>query len=155
MTDELAHAQVPVPPPAIFAGFLIAALLLNWAVPLPAPWPGVLRAVGALMVLAGLSLGFWSIRLMMKSHTSPDPHRPTTALVTHGPYGRSRNPIYLGFLMIYLGFTIMAGTIWGILLSPVLLVTVSRAVVRAEERYLETKFAASYSRYRSRVPQWL
>ncbi len=155
MSDEFAHAQVPIPPPAIFAGFLVAALLLNWAFPLPTPWLGVLRDVGALMVLAGLSLGLWSVRLMMKSHTSPDPHRPTTALVTHGPYGRTRNPIYLGFFLIYLGFTFMAGTLWGILLGPVLLVTVSLAVVRAEERYLEAKFAAGYALYKSRVRQWL
>jgi protein-S-isoprenylcysteine O-methyltransferase Ste14 len=155
MTDDLPHAQVPIPPPAIFAGFLVAALLLNWVVPLPAPWLGVLREVGGFVILAGLGLGFWAIRLMAKAHTSADPHQPTKALLTEGPYGRTRNPIYLGFLLIFIGFTILAGTIWGILLSPLLLVTVTRAVVRAEETYLEAKFESRYFQYKSRVRQWL
>jgi protein-S-isoprenylcysteine O-methyltransferase Ste14 len=155
MIENTNHVRVPIAPPLIFLGYLIAALLLNWALPLSVPWLGLLRAVGGLMVLAGLFLGVTAIRLMLRTHTSPDLHRPTTALVTEGLYARSRNPIYLGLLVIYLGFTLLAGTLWGILLSPLVLLTVDRAVIRVEEAYLQDKFDARYSEYKFRVRQWL
>ena len=122
MTDEIDHARVVLPPPLVFAGFLVLAIVLNLIIPLPPPWLGMLRDIAVVVVLGGLLLGGWCIRLMVRAHTSPDPHRPTSVLLTEGPYRRSRNPIYLGFLLMFLGFTILVGTLWGILLSPLLLV---------------------------------
>ncbi len=55
------------------------------------------------------------------------------ALVTAGPYRYSRNPIYIGFLLIYLGFTLLAGTLWGLLLSPFLIGTVTQWIIHSEE----------------------
>jgi protein-S-isoprenylcysteine O-methyltransferase Ste14 len=155
MSDGTDHVRVPIPPPVIFAGYLIAALLLNWALPLPTAWLGFSRAVGALMVFAGLLLGASAIRLMLRAHTSPDLHKPTSALVTDRLYARSRNPIYLGLSIIYLGFSLLAGTLWGILLSPLLLLTVDRAVIHSEEAYLQARFESRYSEYKSRVRRWL
>jgi protein-S-isoprenylcysteine O-methyltransferase Ste14 len=106
-------------------------------------------------VLVGLALGGAAVSAMIRRHTSPGPYEPSTSLVTDGPYGFTRNPIYLGFLMIYLGFTWLAGTFWGLLLSPFLLATVTWAVIQPEEKYLGGKFAAAYSSYRSRVRRWL
>ena len=123
--------------------------------PLPVPWLGFMRALGGLMVIAGLFLAASAIRLMVKAHTSPDLHSPTTALVTDGLYAHSRNPIYLGLFGIYLGFGVMAGTLWGILLGPFLWLTVDRAIVHAEEAYLQKRFAAFYSQYTARVRRWL
>jgi protein-S-isoprenylcysteine O-methyltransferase Ste14 len=155
MTERSDHAPVLIAPPAIFGAYLLMALLLQWAIPMPVPWLRIIRGAAAVLILAGLCLGAYAVTLMMRAHTSPDPHRPTTALVTHGPYGRTRNPIYLGFFLIYLGFTLFAGTAWGVLLSPLLLATVNRAVIQAEERYLQAKFDSQYLEYKARVRQWL
>jgi protein-S-isoprenylcysteine O-methyltransferase Ste14 len=76
-------------------------------------------------------------------------------LVTTGPYRFTRNPIYLGFLLIYLGFTLLAGTLWGLLLSPFLIGTVTQWIIHAEEAYLGRKFKEDYKAYSSRVRQWL
>ena len=75
--------------------------------------------------------------------------------MTNGPYRLTRNPIYLGFVLICLGFTLIAGTLWGILLAPFLLITVTRLIIRAEEAYLQARFKGHYGNYRSRVRQWL
>lgn len=144
-----------VMPPLVFLGYLISALALNWFVPLPAPWTFVLRILGGLMVAAGLFLGGSAVSQMTRAHTSPDPHQPATALVTEGPYRWTRNPIYLGFFLIYLGITLLAGTLWGLLLSPFLIWTVTNSVIHAEEVYLEKKFEEMYTGYRSRVRRWL
>lgn len=155
MPESLGHPRVPIPPPVIFAGYLIGALLLHWVLPLPLPWLGFMRALGGLIAVCGLFLAAAAIKRMSMAHTSADLRKPTTALVTEGPYAHSRNPIYLGLLAVYLGFGLMAGTLWGILLSPFLLLTVERAVIRVEEAYLQERFDSRYSQYKARVHQWL
>jgi protein-S-isoprenylcysteine O-methyltransferase Ste14 len=152
--QNIDHAQVMIAPPLVFLGYLIGVLTLHWIVPLPTSWTSPLRILGGLLVTAGLFLGGSAISQMTKAHTSPDPHQPTTALVTEGSYRFTRNPIYLGFLLIYLGFTLLAGTLWGLIASPFLLWTILHAVIHAEEDYLESKFGEQYTAYRSRVRRW-
>jgi protein-S-isoprenylcysteine O-methyltransferase Ste14 len=153
--QNMDHAQVMVAPSMVFLGYLVGALVLNWIVLFPVPWPLPLRILGGLLVAAGLFLGGSALSQMRKAHTSPDPHQPTTALVTSGPYRFTRNPIYLGFFLIYLGFTLLAETLWGVIISPFLLWTIIHAVIHAEEDYLEKKFGEQYTAYRSRVRRWL
>jgi protein-S-isoprenylcysteine O-methyltransferase Ste14 len=155
MTDEVGHARVVLPPPLVFAAYLLLAFVLNRLAPVAPPWLGILRDMAVILVVGGLLLGTWCIRLMLRAHTSPDPHRPTTVLLTEGPYRRSRNPIYLGFLLIYVGFSILLGTLWGVLLGPLVLWTVTRLVVEPEEAYLRARFDQRYIAYKSRVRQWL
>ena len=155
MDQAADHAQILVPPPLVFLGYLVAALVLNWAVPLPIPWMVPARVAGGIAVLVGLALGGSAVFAMIRRNTSPGPHEPSTVLVTDGPYRFTRNPIYVGFFLIYIGFGWLAGTIWGLLLSPFLLATVTRAIVEPEEKYLGTKFAAAYSEYSSRVRRWV
>ncbi len=149
------HAQVMVPPPMVFLGYLIGALILNWVVPLPTPWIYIMRIVGGLAVVAGILFVSSAFSQMMKTHTSPDPHQSVATLVTEGPYRFTRNPIYLGFFLIYLGFTLFAGTLWGLLASPFLAWTITHMVIHAEEYYLEDKFKDRYIDYKSRVRRWL
>jgi protein-S-isoprenylcysteine O-methyltransferase Ste14 len=92
---------------------------------------------------------------MRRAHTPVSPHQPATSLVTDGPFRFTRNPIYLGFLLIFLGFTFLAGTLWGIVLAPLAPVTVNYLVIDAEESYLHGKFADHYDEYKSRVRKWI
>ncbi len=154
MEKNLGHASLRIPPPLIFLAFLVGALVLNWVVPVPEPWASVLRGLGGLSVLVGLTLGFLAVAQMRQAKTSPNPERPTTALVTRGPYRFTRNPIYLGFVLIFLGFTLLAGTLWGLLLSPFLVWAFTAAVIRKEEGYLRGRFPVEYGEYLSRVGRW-
>ena len=103
MNESTDHPVGRVPPPAIFAGYCVGALLLNWVVPFPAPWLTAVRVAGGLAVLGGLSLAGVAMSSMIRAHTTPDPDRPATALVIAGPYRLTRNSIYLGFFLVYLG----------------------------------------------------
>ncbi len=155
MEKDLEHTALKVPPPLVFLAYLAGALVLNWILPFPEPWAGILRIVGGAGVLTGFVLGATAIAAMMRAHTSPDPHRPTTRLVTEGPYRFTRNPIYLGFLLISVGFTLVAGTLWGFLLSPVLIWAVTAIVIRAEEGYLATRFGGVYRAHMDRARRWI
>jgi protein-S-isoprenylcysteine O-methyltransferase Ste14 len=148
-------AQIRFPPPMLFLGFLIGALVLNWLFPLPEPWTTILRIAGGLAVVAGLVLGGKAVSRMRRAHTSPDPDRPAAALVTGGPYRFTRNPIYIGSLLIYPGFTLVAGTLWGLVLSPILLCIATRVIVRAEEAFLAQRFPESYQAYKAGTRRWI
>ncbi len=147
--------DIPFPPPVLFLGYLVGAIVLQWLVPFPFPWPIPFRILGGVVLIGGFLLAASAVREMRRMHAAPDRHQPVAALVTTGPFSFTRNPIYLGFLLIYLGFTILAGTIWGIILSPFLIGTVTQWVIHAEENYLDDKFGDEYAAYRSHVRRWL
>ena len=155
MSENIDRAQVMVPPPLVFLGYLVGALILNWAVPFPTPWTLNLRIIGGLAVVAGILFIGSAFSQMRDVHTTPDTSQPTTALVTTGPYRFTRNPIYFGFFLIYLGFTLLAATLWGLLLSPFLLLTITRAIIHFEEEYLKNKFMDEYISYSSHVRRWI
>ena len=155
MPTDPDHAPVRVPAPFIYAGFIVVAMLLHVLLPLPAPLPGIVRGLGLATVVAGLVLGVLAVMRMRRAHTSVSPHQPTTSLVTDGPFRFTRNPIYLGFFLVFLGFTFLAGTLWGVVLAPLAPVTVNYLVIGAEESYLHGKFADRYAEYKSRVRKWI
>ncbi len=154
MAEARDHVQLILPPPLIFLGHLLSALVLQWVVPLPLPWPLPMRILGSVLLLGGLGLAAAAVREMRKLHTTPDPKQAAVVLVTTGPYRFSRNPIYLGFLLIFLGFTLLAGTLWGLLLTPFLIGTITRSVIRPEENYLQGRFDGQYNVYRALVRRW-
>jgi len=144
-------------PPLIFLGFLAAAAVLEAVVPLP-----LLAAHGIPRYLAGAALatgGFVMIamgaRRFLAAGTNIPPTLPTTALVVDGIYRRTRNPFYLGTILVYLGLGVAAGSLWAIGLVVPLMWVINVGVVAREERYLERKFGDAYRAYKARVRRWI
>jgi protein-S-isoprenylcysteine O-methyltransferase Ste14 len=135
--------------------FLVVALLFGWKLPVPIPCPWWMQALGALILLAGLACAFSAVRTMFHTHTSPDPRTPVNAIVSDGPYQFTRNPIYLGFVLIVIGVPLAFGWYWGAILSPVVVDAYNRLIIEREEAYLERKFGALYLSYKTRVRRWL
>ncbi len=149
------HAHVPFPPPLLFLASLLLALGLNALTPMPVPSPLLQHVLGALAGLTGLTLAWWAVSSMRRAHTPLDPGRPVAALVTSGPFRFTRNPIYLGFTLIILGLAFIAGTWWGLILTPLVLLLTTRIIVRAEEAYLRATFGKRYRDYASGVRRWI
>ena len=80
---------------------------------------------------------------------------PTRALVTTGIHGWSRNPIYLGMFLIYIGIGLVVRSPWILILTVLLAVTMRYGVVAREETYLERRFGDAYRDYKARVRRWL
>src|SRR5262245_19460738 len=76
-------------------------------------------------------------------------------VVTGGIHGWSRNPIYLGIFLIYGGIGIAASSLWALILTLPLAITIRYGVVAREERYLERRFGYAYRNYKARVRRWL
>ncbi len=92
---------------------------------------------------------------MIKHGTNVNPTLPTTVIVESGPFRFTRNPLYLGLTLIYIGLLLLLNT-WRslFLLIPVWLV-MHFLVVRREEAYLQRKFGDTYGGYCQRVRRYL
>jgi protein-S-isoprenylcysteine O-methyltransferase Ste14 len=102
-----------------------------------------------------VAIAIWGRRTMQAAGTNMSPLRPTTAVVTTGPFRFSRNPLYLALTLLYFGLTLAFNTWWGIVVLIPLLIIMHRGVVLREERYLEQKFGETYRKYRSTVRRYL
>lgn len=149
------HAAVRIHPPVLLLAHLLIAFLLSRFVPLPFPFPGVLVWIGYALLLGGLGLAASAVSQFMRANTTLDPHGSVSHLVTGGPYRFSRNPIYLGFICLLIGFLFIFKSYWGLILSPVLMLSLNQWVIRFEESYLEARFGDRYTGYKDRVRRWL
>jgi protein-S-isoprenylcysteine O-methyltransferase Ste14 len=144
-------------PPLIFIGFLVAAAVLEAIVPLPVltAYAVARYLVGGALAACGFVLIGMGTRRFAAAGTNVPPNLPTTALVVDGIYARTRNPLYLGSTLVYLGLSVAAGSLWAILLMVPLLWVINAGVIVREERYLERKFGDAYRTYKARVRRWV
>lgn len=156
--DAPANAGVRVPPPFLFGGGFLAGWLLHRARPVPllgASLAGIRPPLGWLLLLAGLTLMLSGLTTFLRAGTAVIPHHPASRLVTTGPYRFTRNPMYLGLTLAYLGGVVLIDSVWPLLLLPFVLLALSVAVIRREERYLAAAFGDAYAAYCRRVRRWL
>lgn len=149
------HAGVRFPPPLLYVAGLGLGFLLGVLWPLPALSQPVGTSLALLCLALYLAFCGWAMVLFRQFHTSLVPIVPAKALVTRGPYRVTRNPMYVGLAFLYAGIALYFGSSWGLLLLPVVLVAVDRMVIAREERYLERRFGAAYTHYKTQVRRWL
>jgi protein-S-isoprenylcysteine O-methyltransferase Ste14 len=147
--------QVIALPPLILAATLAVSVALEALWPLALPAPGLARPVGILVLAGSIVIAALALREMIAVGTSPDVRKPTERLVTTGVFAWSRNPIYLGMVLLCLGFALIAGSAWLLLLTIVFASVLAKGVIDAEEIYLERKFGPDYSSYKARVRRWI
>ncbi|HUG28624.1 MAG TPA: isoprenylcysteine carboxylmethyltransferase family protein [Gemmatimonadales bacterium] len=147
-------AGVIAPPPLIYLVPLVAGLLLDRRAPIGGIPSGPAQLLGTLCLM-GFSVAVFAVVAFHRAGTRPEPWKPTTALVTSGPYRFTRNPMYLGFTLLYLALALWFGGYWTLLLLPPVLAVMIHGVIRREEAYLSGLFGAEYDDYRQRVRRWL
>lgn len=159
MTDRAVQATrgarvIYIPPPLYYVAGLAGALLDN-LVPLPVGGRPATAVVGAIVCVLGLALNFAGVAGVIRHRTTIVPHHPVATLVTTGAYALSRNPMYTGLGIAYLGVALLLGSWWPVVLWPVVMFAVYRLVIRPEERYLGGRFGQTYTDYRCGVRRWL
>jgi protein-S-isoprenylcysteine O-methyltransferase Ste14 len=146
---------VRVPPPLIYIGAVALAFAVDRLLPLRL-FPGPLSDwVGGALVLSGLILDVLGMRELLRAKTTMRPDRPTSALVTSGPYRFSRNPLYLSLALILAGTGIWIDNLWMLALVVPTNAIISRVAIAPEERHLSDSFGPLYREYQDAVPRWL
>jgi protein-S-isoprenylcysteine O-methyltransferase Ste14 len=152
-------AGVIARPPILLLVALLLGFALDHLLPLPVEIPRgselFHRAIPAAFLLTGLAFAVAGIRNFSRADTPVPTYEPTRALVTTGIYGWTRNPIYVGLLLIQAGIGLATRSPWLLALLLPLAITIRYGVVAREEAYLERRFGTAYQDYKARVRRWL
>jgi protein-S-isoprenylcysteine O-methyltransferase Ste14 len=151
------HLELKIPPLIVLA---IAALLM-WAIARATPrwtlpYPGRLLAAGALLVL-GIAIMSMGVLAFRKASTTVDPRSPenTSQIVRSGIYRFTRNPMYLGMLIVLIAWMAWLSNVGAGVVPVLFALYITRWQIVPEERALAQKFGAEYEAYRNCVRRWL
>jgi protein-S-isoprenylcysteine O-methyltransferase Ste14 len=149
--------ELKIPPLAV--GLVTAGLmgLAAWRLPnLTFALPGRAFAAGGLAV-AGAVVSILGVASFRRARTTVNPMTPgsATSLVTAGIYRRTRNPMYLGFLLILCALAVALSNALAAALLPGFVLYLTRFQIRPEERALEARFGPEFAAYKGRVRRWI
>src|SRR5262249_33285039 len=115
----------------------------------------VLTSAGMAVFVIGAAIAGWGWLMFHRAGTTRVPGETSTTLVTWGPYRFTRNPMYLGLSIAYIGEAGILHQIIPVILLPLTIVYVNRVVIPVEEERLRAVFGVEYERYANRVRRWL
>jgi len=151
---------VRFPPPFLFVSGILIAWLMESRVARfrlvggdasTAP----LETAGIFLIVLGILLILWAMLMFVRARTAILPMRPASRLVETGPYRVSRNPMYTGISIAYLGLMLLLNWGWLLVMFPVVLISLYHLVIKREERYLLSEFGQEYEAYCRRVRRWI
>lgn len=146
-----------IPPPVQ----LLVAALLMWAIANLLPVTGFEFALqfrlAFFFVAVAIAIDIAAIGLFRRMKTTVNPITPdkTAVLVTEGIYRFSRNPMYLGMVLILIGFGIWLGNFLSFAIIPVFVLYITRFQIEPEEKLLGNRFGADYEAYCAKVRRWI
>jgi protein-S-isoprenylcysteine O-methyltransferase Ste14 len=149
------NAQVIAPPAALLAGVLLAGFFLDLIWPIGFVPEGYALPVGFALIFLALNLGAFAAREMIRIKTTLSLQRPATDLATSGVFAWSRNPIYLGMVLLCGGVAVFTNSLWTLILTIALAAVLQKGVIGPEEAYLERRFGQRYMAYKARVRRWI
>ncbi len=142
-------------PPVYLFTALAAMMLLHLFFPVlmlvPAPW----HAAGLAPLALGVALNLVAGKSFMRSGNPIRAFEPPQTLVTGGVYRFSRNPMYLGMVLILTGIAVLLGSLTPFIIIPIFATAIDRVFIVAEEAVLEQRFGDQWNQYRRTVRRWL
>jgi protein-S-isoprenylcysteine O-methyltransferase Ste14 len=124
----------------------------------PVDGPAYVRlTIAALLLAIGCAFALGGVIAFKRARTTVNPLKPetTSAMVTDGVYRITRNPMYVGFLIMLIAWAVFLSSAWA-LLGPVMFVLyITRSQIVPEEKALLAIFGESFTSYQTRVRRWL
>ena len=134
---------------------LAAMVLMNLFIPVQTliiyPW----NAAGILPLLLGMTLNLSADRALKKTGTTVMPFEVSTTLVTSGVFRYSRNPMYLGMVIILTGVAFLLGALSPFIIIPIFAITLDRVFIVSEENMLDQRFGGKWKQYEENVRRWI
>lgn len=141
-------------PPVWLAGFVVLGWVQSRFVPVVS-FGAAGDWLGGGLVFAGLGLMVAAAYEMRRYRTTIIPHLMPDAMVTSGVFALSRNPIYLGDVLVLAGLGLRWDSPLAIVCIPVFIWVVTRRFILGEEARLNEKFGAAFDDYAARVRRWI
>ena len=115
----------------------------------------ILKIIGIVVMFTGLALLVRTRRQFTVHQQPTDPGQATSKIITTGPFSISRNPLYLGGILIFFGLALAANFLWPLLTLIISVILCHTFLILPEEKYLTEKFGEEYIQYTNSVRRWL
>jgi len=152
------HPFLRMPVPWVFVTGYLVGLVVQLLVPIPMGTRALIlatQAVGIFLLALGVALAVWAQWIFRKERTTTDPNETSSRLVAWGPYKFSRNPMYVGLFLVFIGLSGAFEQVWSIACLLFVFYYLSQFVIPFEERQLRRTFGESYERYYKTVRRWV
>jgi len=151
------HPGVYFPPPLLYVAIFLISIAIQKQLPLPVMFfqTNVAFISGVILLVLGLAIPLPAVIRFFKTRNTLVTIKPANSLQTAGIYTISRNPMYLGLLILYVGIAFLKGSLWTFMFIPVVILGITYLVIVKEEKYLSRAFGDNYVEYRKRVRRWI
>ena len=146
--------EINIPPLYLFTSIALM-LVLHFYFPIYKIFEFPVSLVGLIILIFGISMIVWKARYFNKYDTPIKPFEKSTYLIRDGLYRYSRNPIYLGMVILLLGGAILLGSVSPFFVVPVFAFVTQKVFILKEEKDLEEIFGKEYLDYKSEVRRWI
>jgi protein-S-isoprenylcysteine O-methyltransferase Ste14 len=134
---------------------LVAMVAAAWVDPMGRVLPMAAAHLGALLIVAGIGAILWVQQVFEDAGTTTKPFHTSSVLVMDGPFRFSRNPMYLGMVVILVGVGLALRSLLPLAIVPVFALAIQWRFILPEERALERDFGDAYRGYCETVRRWL
>jgi len=142
-------------PPAYFITYLLLAIGLHFIIPIAKFIRTPYNYSGILLLGIGIWLNIRADKLFKKNNTAVEPSEKSSFFIEEGPFRISRNPMYLGMVIILTGVAVLLGSTAPFLAPVGLFITMNAVFIPDEERAMEETFGQQFLDYKKRVRRWL
>jgi len=160
MANQVNKSKGPgvyIPPPLFYVLTFLTSSFVQKRIPLSDAvfQTEAIKFGGIILLIISLFFLVSSLRQFLKTKNTLVLIKPAASLQTTGIYGISRNPMYAGLAIVYLGLACLIGNWWTFILFPLLFLIVQEYIIKHEEKYLAVEFGNEYEKYKKIVRRWL
>jgi protein-S-isoprenylcysteine O-methyltransferase Ste14 len=142
-------------PPTYLLVAINLILILHFTIPVAIIVRNPLNLIGLFPLLIGVALNLIADRDFKRSQTTVKPYEESATLLTEGVYRYSRHPMYLGFVLILLGISLLLGSISPYVVVLFFAILMEVVFIRAEEEMINETFQEEWRQYKSKVRKWI
>ena len=153
-TGNMTAAQMLDIPPVWLAGCLALAWAQARFLPMFSAEFDLARLVGAGLIVLGVGLMLWTVAVFRLHQTSVVPHQTPQHIITTGPFARSRNPIYLGDVLVLTGAVLWWGAWLSLMVIPLFVWILTRRFIAPEEARMKQSFGPDFTAFAQKTPRW-
>ena len=117
--------------------------------------PGLWNLLGLIPTFLGVAINLSADKAFHQARTTVKPFQESTSLVTNGVFRISRNPMYLGFVLILIGIAMLVRSLSPYLVVFVFAIFIDKIYIRTEEYMLTEKFGSKWQAYKAKTRRWL
>ena len=134
---------------------IVVMVAIHFSFPMARIIPPLWNLLGMIPLALGVVVNLIADQAFHKANTTVKPFKESTALITEGAFRISRNPMYLGFVLVLIGIAVLMRSLTPYVIVLVFAILMDRMYIREEERMLAEEFGTAWEQYKRNVRRWL